>query len=108
MTEGREAEDALQKPFDAGYEASFDPFKRLGAIRGSLVVALLSTVESESVELRRLHEDADKMHREMAAALKKESTVENVQTLLDNFQLEDFAHTVEQAIEKATQNANKD
>lgn len=109
MTEGREADDALQKPFDAGYAASFVPFKRLGAIRGSLIVALLSTVESENVdqELRQLEERATKMHFEMSASLKKESTVEDIQTLVNNFQLEDFAHTVQQAIEKRTQIANK-
>ena len=48
-----------------------------------------------------------KMHFEMSASLKKESTVEDIQTLVNNFQLEDFAHTVQQAIEKRTQIANK-
>ena len=103
LTEGREADDALQKPFDSGYAASFVPFKRLGAIRGSLVVALLSADESENVyqELRQLEEKAKNMHCEMIASLKKESTAENIQTLENNFQLEDFAQTVQQAIENS-------
>ena len=109
LTEGSESEDALQRSFDAGYTASFDPFKSLGAIRGSLVVALLSTDQSESVgqDLKRLLEDANKIHCKMVDALKKESTVENVQALVESFRLEDFALTVEKAIEKTTQVANK-
>ena len=102
LTEGSESDDALQTSFDAGYKASFDPFKRLGAIRGSLVVALLNSVESD--ELKRLLEEANKMHCDMVADLKKESTVENVQGLVNNFKLKAFAQTFQESI---AQNANK-
>ena len=105
MTEGSESDDALQTSFDAGYKASFDPFKTLGAIRGSLVVALLNSAEDDGAgqELRRLLEEANKMHCDMVAVL-KESAVENVQGLVHNFKLEAFAQTVQKAV---AQNANK-
>ena len=106
MTEGSESDDALQTSFDAGYKASFDPFRALGAIRGSLVVALLNSAEDDGAgqELRRLLEEANKMHCDMVAVLKKESAVENVQGLVNNFKLEAFAQTVQKAV---AQNANK-
>ena len=108
MTEGSESDDALQTSFDAGYKASFDPFKTLGAIRGSLVVALLNSAEDDGAghgqELRRLLEEANKMHCDMVAVLKKESAVENVQGLVNNFKMEAFEQTVQEAV---AQNANK-
>ena len=106
MTEGSESDDALQTSFDAGYKASFDPFKTLGVIRGSLVVALLNSAEDDGAgqELRRLLEEANKMHCDMVAVLKKESTVENVRGFVNNFKLEAFAQTVQDAV---AQNANK-
>ena len=94
----------LQNSFDTGYAISYDHIKKLGIVRGSLAVALISVDQSKSLclvqELRQLLEKAKNIQREMIDVLKKDSSVEEIQKQVNKFQLEDFALHVHETIKR--------
>ena len=94
----------LQNSFDTGYAISYDHIKKLGIMRGSLAVALISADQSESLclvqKLRQLDAKAKNIEREMIDVLKKDSSVEEFQKQVNKFQLEEFALQVQETIKR--------